>query len=315
MDYTSYQSNTLNNKVDKTAKVPDKYGYIMFKQYHCSKCENFENDSVNMKTILSTVTKLKEYSENLRQLFIFVSLKKLDRKDFGCEDCFKFYVKDFLQCSSLNREVFARKSDRSVPNAEMPQNKTSSSILQDMQNKFLVADYFTNRVSNKNITPQFKVPKFRHANTNNNSTELHSNSQHSNTEQNLHSSFAQLNMNSRPAKQQTCQNMHSRPLVSNSFENISVDKNMMLGSAPSNPQLRCSDTKSPTQIYQNTQQDFYQTFTQGECKKGGKPNDKSDMLLSNTQFSQKGTLIYPSSTLQDMQTRLLLTDYFINRVN
>ena len=54
MDLTSSQLKAVNNKVDS------KYKNLILKQYHCCKCKNYENDLVKMKTILGTVTKLKE---------------------------------------------------------------------------------------------------------------------------------------------------------------------------------------------------------------------------------------------------------------
>ena len=90
-----------NNSLKKGIDIPPEYSQIMLKLYQCGNCKINRNKLVDMKTIFGGLTKLKLYAKKSREFFIFIALKKRDKNDFTCKECFNLYVTDFLQCSQL----------------------------------------------------------------------------------------------------------------------------------------------------------------------------------------------------------------------
>ena len=154
MTVTSFQSKIKNDKKDKNNNVPQIYGTIMFKLYQCAKCRINDNNFVNTKVILNVLTKMKLYPKRIRQLFLFISLKKKDKKDFGCKDCFNLFVTDFLQCSLLllYHENPSKNFQKPALNLQKLQNQALTFFKQEnMHNKTQVRHEFKNTLSDKHL--------------------------------------------------------------------------------------------------------------------------------------------------------------------
>ena len=116
----SIQSKMSNKNLKRGVDVPPEYNQIMLKLYHCGNCNMNKNQLVDMRVIFDGITKLKFYPKKAREFFIFIALKKRDKNDFACKECFDLYVTDFLQCSHkmLHHENPSKSLNKPASNVE-----------------------------------------------------------------------------------------------------------------------------------------------------------------------------------------------------
>ena len=115
-----------NNKLKRVIDIPPEYSQIMLKLYQCGNCNMNKNQLVDMKVIFDGLEKMKSFPKKAREFFIFIALKKRDKNDFACKECFNLYVTDFLQCSQkmLHHENPSKNLNESAFNSEEFKNKT-----------------------------------------------------------------------------------------------------------------------------------------------------------------------------------------------
>ena len=104
----------LSKMIDASSKslvveINEHFKSLLDKQYHCCKCIENVNTLVSIKTIMSTIDELLQYTKKLRRNFIYISLKKKDDKSFGCQECLRIFTKDLVQFSLQNDKSLASK--------------------------------------------------------------------------------------------------------------------------------------------------------------------------------------------------------------
>ena len=114
-----------NNKLKRVIDIPPEYSQIMLKLYQCGNCNMNKNQLVDMKVIFDGLEKMKSFPKKAREFFIFIALKKRDKNDFACKECFNLYVTDFLQCSQnmLHHENSLKSLNKPAFNVEEFKNK------------------------------------------------------------------------------------------------------------------------------------------------------------------------------------------------
>ena len=87
MDNISFQPDI---ETENLQQISEKCSSIVMKNYHCDKCKN-EDSNIFDKTF-PIISMLNDYCDDLRDLFIYISLKKIANKSLGCENCFILYL-------------------------------------------------------------------------------------------------------------------------------------------------------------------------------------------------------------------------------
>ena len=137
-------------ETENLQQISEKYSGIMMKNYHCDKCNN--KDSKIFGKIFPSISMLNEYFDDLNDLLIYISLKKIANKSLGCENCFIKYLVDLCSCSNQNSESSDVQSKGIVL-----QNNTSvypNFIQKNIRNRILQAANRAKKANNEKLKSQ-----------------------------------------------------------------------------------------------------------------------------------------------------------------